>query len=62
MLHLQILETLLAGTSLTEEQTQHALDALVEGAHQTQMAAFLVLLRAKVLPCPAFPAPFSTHG
>ena len=44
-----MLETLLAGTNLTEEQTQHTIEGLVEGAQQTQMAAFLVLLRAKVL-------------
>jgi anthranilate phosphoribosyltransferase len=48
---LQILETLLAGVSLTEEQTQQALEAVVDGAHQSQMAAFLVLLRAKACLC-----------
>ncbi|CAK0731729.1 hypothetical protein CVIRNUC_000035 [Coccomyxa viridis] len=43
----QILETLLAGSDLTEQQTQDAMEALVDGAADTQMAAFLVLLRAK---------------
>ena len=50
---MQILEVLLAGDNLTEEQTQQALEALVDGAHQSQMAAFLVLLRAKARPLPS---------
>lgn len=32
---------------LSEQQTSEALQALVAGAEPTQMAAFLVLLRAK---------------
>ncbi|BDA41072.1 Anthranilate phosphoribosyltransferase [Coccomyxa sp. Obi] len=43
----EILEALLERRDLTESQTQEALTALVDGAHHTQMAAFLVLLRAK---------------
>lgn len=43
----QVIETLMERTNLTESQTSQALNALIEGAEPAQMAAFLVLLRAK---------------
>ncbi|EFN52082.1 hypothetical protein CHLNCDRAFT_27114, partial [Chlorella variabilis] len=43
----QVLEVLMQRQDLSEQQTSEALQALVAGAEPTQMAAFLVLLRAK---------------
>lgn len=43
----QVLEALIEGRDLAESETSDALKALVAGAEPTQMAAFLVLLRAK---------------
>ena len=43
----QILETLLERRDLSESQTSATMAALLEGAHPAQIAAFLVLLRAK---------------
>jgi hypothetical protein len=43
----QVLESLIEGRDLAEAQTSEALQALVAGAEPAQMAAFLVLLRAK---------------
>lgn len=43
----QILEQLLLRQDLSEEVTSGALQTLVAGAEPAQMAAFLVLLRAK---------------
>jgi anthranilate phosphoribosyltransferase len=42
-----VIETLMDRRDLSEDQAQQALQALIEGAEPTQMAAFLVLLRAK---------------
>lgn len=44
---MQVLELLMQRHNLTEQQTSDALQALVAGAEPAQMAAFLVLLRAK---------------
>ncbi|KAL4424034.1 hypothetical protein ABPG75_001335 [Micractinium tetrahymenae] len=43
----QVLELLMQRHNLSEQQTSDALQALVAGAEPAQMAAFLVLLRAK---------------
>lgn len=43
----QVLEALIQRQDLTEQQSNEALRALVAGADTAQMAAFLVLLRAK---------------
>jgi anthranilate phosphoribosyltransferase len=43
----QVLETLLARTDLTQAQAQDTMHALLAGASPAQIAAFLVLLRAK---------------
>lgn len=44
---LQVIERLIAREDLNEEQTKNALHTLISGAEPAQMAAFLVLLRAK---------------
>ncbi len=44
----QVIEKLLARQDLSEEESSQTLKALIQGAEPTQMAAFLVLLRAKV--------------
>ena len=43
----QILEILLERKDLSESQSASTMAALLEGAHPAQIAAFLVLLRAK---------------
>ncbi len=45
---MQVIEKLLAKENLTEQESSQALKALIQGAEVAQMAAFLVLLRAKV--------------
>lgn len=46
-LTMQVLELLMQRQNLSEQQTSDSLQALVAGAEPAQMAAFLVLLRAK---------------
>ncbi|KAK9841800.1 hypothetical protein WJX81_003975 [Elliptochloris bilobata] len=43
----EILEALLEQRELTEQETTHAIEAMLDGAHAAQMAAFMVLLRVK---------------
>mmetsp|Transcript_8750 Transcript_8750/g.28878 ORF Transcript_8750/g.28878 Transcript_8750/m.28878 type:complete len:412 (-) Transcript_8750:89-1324(-) len=43
----EVIEALVSGTDLTEEQTMSALEAVVTGGDAAQISAFLVLLRAK---------------
>lgn len=45
---LQVIEKLMLRQDLSEEESSQTLKALIQGAEQAQMAAFLVLLRAKV--------------
>lgn len=45
---LQVIEKLLSKQDLSEAESSQALRALIDGAEPVQMAAFLVLLRAKV--------------
>lgn len=44
---MKVIEVLIERQDLSEEQAQQALTTLVEGGEPAQMAAFLVLLRAK---------------
>lgn len=58
-----MIEKLLAREDLSEQESSEALKALIQGAEAAQMAAFLVLLRAKVcaLALITFWAPTNLH-
>lgn len=42
-----MIETLISGVDLSESEAEESLDSLLDGADETLISAFLVLLRAK---------------